>query len=152
MWIIIWCTEPISFSRRWRRIQKQEQQLLWEGDQKEQNRYTITQNRYLSHFLFFLPFSLTFRQNVYNPSFSCAEKFSRNTEQVRRGRVSLDHPRIIDVHNYRYATSVTLLFHQEKKILLWWVQFLMSASLTLWAAFLLLRGMWLEDPHRVIWV
>ncbi|BAU00758.1 hypothetical protein VIGAN_10237800 [Vigna angularis var. angularis] len=31
---------------------------------------------------------------------SKTEKIGRNTEQVRRGRVSLDHPRIVDVHNY----------------------------------------------------
>ncbi|CAJ1926124.1 unnamed protein product [Sphenostylis stenocarpa] len=32
---------------------------------------------------------------------SKTEKFSRNNrEQVRRGRVSLDHPRIVDIHNY----------------------------------------------------
>jgi len=60
---------------------------------------------------------------VYNPSLYRAEKFSRNTEQVRRGRVSLDHPRIVDVHNYRYAFSLTLIFHQEKQILLSRVQF-----------------------------
>lgn len=62
-------------------------------------------------------FSLTFVKCVYNnPPLHCAEKFGRNTEQVRRGRVSLDHPRIVDVHNYRYAFSLTLLFHQEKQI------------------------------------
>ncbi|ESW29095.1 hypothetical protein PHAVU_002G042800 [Phaseolus vulgaris] len=31
---------------------------------------------------------------------SKTEKIGRNTEQVRRGRASLDHPRIVDVHNY----------------------------------------------------
>ncbi|XWS13677.1 hypothetical protein CRYUN_Cryun36dG0058900 [Craigia yunnanensis] len=31
---------------------------------------------------------------------SKTEKFSKNTEQCRRGRMNLDHPRIIDVQNY----------------------------------------------------
>lgn len=31
---------------------------------------------------------------------SKTEKFSRSTSQVRRGRMNLDHPRIIDVQNY----------------------------------------------------
>ncbi|MCH90973.1 type I inositol 145-trisphosphate 5-phosphatase CVP2-like, partial [Trifolium medium] len=31
---------------------------------------------------------------------SRTEKFSRKSDQVRRARMNLDHPRIIDVHNY----------------------------------------------------
>ncbi|GAU18883.1 hypothetical protein TSUD_228730 [Trifolium subterraneum] len=34
---------------------------------------------------------------------SRTEKFSRKSDQVRRARMNLDHPRIIDVHNYRYV-------------------------------------------------
>ncbi|GLT78556.1 hypothetical protein SLA2020_500870 [Shorea laevis] len=37
---------------------------------------------------------------------SKTEKFSKSTEQGRRGRMNLDHPRIIDVQNYRPLQSM----------------------------------------------
>lgn len=58
------------------------------------------------------------------PSLWCPEKLSRNSSQARRGKMNLDHPRIIDVHNYRYAA--TLISHFNRFCC---VQFLTSASL-----------------------
>ncbi|XP_057450228.1 type IV inositol polyphosphate 5-phosphatase 7-like [Lotus japonicus] len=36
---------------------------------------------------------------------SKTEKLSRNSSQARRGKMNLDHPRIIDVHNYSIFTA-----------------------------------------------
>ena len=94
----------VSFCRRWRGMQKQEQ-LLWERamlDQEEQNWY---RQNYPNAILWIM---LAFIQNPHYPSLQSTEKFSRSSEQGRRGRMNLDHPRIIDVQNYRYAPSQIL--------------------------------------------
>lgn len=77
--------------------------------QEKQNRFintghfsSVFENLLLSrlfikiwYFLFLLP------EILFLLSRQCTEKFSKNGEQGRRGKMNLDHPRIIDVQNYR---------------------------------------------------